>query len=64
MSRVKVPVLQNRTLNIEGGLFLTSDEVLKHLVEREAAREAATELRLEKEANAEVRRCERDREAQ
>ena len=58
------PVLQNGTLNTKGGLLLTSDDVLRHLAEREAAREAAAQVRLEREATAEKRRCEREREAQ
>ena len=40
-------MLRNGTLNTKGGLFLTRDDVIRDLAEREAAREAATHVRIE-----------------
>ena len=57
------PVLQNETLNTKGGLLLTSDDVLKQLAEREAARAAASQVRIERKIAGEERRSQREREA-
>ena len=57
-------MLQSGSLNTKGGLLLTSDDVLRHLAERQAARETAAQVRIEREAAAEKRQSEREREAQ
>ena len=50
------PVLQHETSNTTGDLLLNTNDVLRQLAEREAAREAAAQVRIEGDAAAEKQR--------